>query len=112
MGHISHPRKQVIKTWKQFNMFSLFHTYLALEKGVVLSINLNSYHPSMICTKFGSNWPSDSWEEDENVKRLQTDRQTASVDQKSSLELKKTYLYCNYLLLKSFQRLQEFSIFS
>ena len=27
----------------------------------------------MICAKFGWNWPSDSWEEDENVKKLQTD---------------------------------------
>lgn len=33
----------------------------------------------MLCTKFGRNWPSGSWEEVENVKhvkRLQTDRQT------------------------------------
>ena len=30
----------------------------------------------MLCAKFGWNWPSGSGEEDENVKSLQTDRQT------------------------------------
>ena len=30
----------------------------------------------MFCAKFGWNWPSGSVEEDENVKSLQTDRQT------------------------------------
>ena len=32
-------------------------------------------HPRMLCAKFGRNWPSGSGE-DENVKSLQTDRQT------------------------------------
>ena len=26
----------------------------------------------MLCAKFGWNWPGGSWEEDENVKKLQT----------------------------------------
>ena len=30
----------------------------------------------MLCAKFGSNWPSGSGEEVENVKSLQTDRRT------------------------------------
>ena len=30
----------------------------------------------MLCAKFGWNWLSGSWEEDENVKSLQTDGQT------------------------------------
>lgn len=30
----------------------------------------------MLCAKFGKNWPSGSCEEDENVKSLQTKRQT------------------------------------
>ena len=30
----------------------------------------------MLCTKFGCNWPSGSGEDCENVKSLQTDRQT------------------------------------
>ena len=49
----------------------------------------------MLCAKLGLNWPSGSGEEDENVKSLQTDRQTdgqtdrrrTTGDQKSSLEL-------------------------
>ena len=36
-------------------------------------INLNPLHPRMLCAKFGSNWPSGCWE-DENVKSIQTDR--------------------------------------
>ena len=38
--------------------------------------NLNSHHPRMLCAKFGWYWPSGSWEEDENVKSLQTDGRT------------------------------------
>ena len=38
--------------------------------------NLNPLHPRMLCAKFGWNWSSGSWEEDENVKSLQTDGQT------------------------------------
>ena len=42
----------------------------------------------MLCAKFGWNWPSGSGEEDENVKRLQTDGRTQTTcDQKSSTEL-------------------------
>ena len=38
---------------------------------------LNPSHPMMVCAKFGWNcWLSGSWEEDENVKCWQTDRQT------------------------------------
>ena len=49
-------------------------------------INLNTLCPRMLCAKFGWNWPSGSFEEDENVKSLQTDRRTTG-DQKSLLEL-------------------------
>ena len=51
--------------------------------------NLNPLHPRMLCAKFGWNWPSGSWEEDENVKSLQMDRQTDNVS--SSGKLKKLY---------------------
>ena len=53
---------------------------------------LNSAQSVMLCAKFGWNWPGSSREEDENVKSLQTDRQT-KCDKKSSLsgELK---MYC------------------
>ena len=43
----------------------------------------------MFCAKFGWNWRSSSGEKDENVKSLQTDRQTdrrTSGDQKTSFE--------------------------
>ena len=38
--------------------------------------NLNPLHPVILCAKFGWNWPCGSGEEDENVKSLQTNRQT------------------------------------
>ena len=45
----------------------------------------------MLCAKFAWNWPIGSWEENENMKNLQTDGRTdgsrTSGDQKSSLEL-------------------------
>ena len=44
--------------------------------GPFIWTNLNPLHPSMLCAKFGWNWPSGSGEEDENVKSLQTDGRT------------------------------------
>ena len=46
--------------------FSLFRNYLPLEKDVALysKKNLKYLHPRMLCTKFGWNWLSGSWEED------------------------------------------------
>ena len=59
------------------NVFSLFHKYLPLEKGRALHLNkLESPSLRVTCAKFGWNWTSGSGEEDENVKSLQTDRQT------------------------------------
>ena len=66
------------------------------KAGPFIWTNLNPLYPKMLCAKFGWNWPSGSGEEDENVKSLQTDRQTdrrqtdrrrTTGDQKSSLEL-------------------------
>ena len=55
------------------NVFSLFRDHLPLEKGVALHFDkLESLYPRILCAKFGWNWPSDSWEGDENVKSLQT----------------------------------------
>ena len=42
----------------------------------ILYSSLNSLHTRILCAKFGLNWPSGSGEEVENVKSLQTDRQT------------------------------------
>ena len=46
--------------------------------GPFIWTNLNPHHPGILCAKFGWNWPSGSWEEDENVNNLQADghRQT------------------------------------
>ena len=41
--------------------------------------NLYPLHLGILCTKFGWNWPSGSWEEDDSVKSLQTDRQTTGL---------------------------------
>ena len=36
-----------------------------LEKGEDLHLNkLNPLHPRMVCSEFGRNWPSGSWEDD------------------------------------------------
>ena len=59
------------------NIFSLFPNYLPLKKGGALQLKkLNPLHPGILCAKFGRNWPSGFGEEGENVKSLQTDRQT------------------------------------
>ena len=44
--------------------------------GLFIWTNMIPLHQRMICDKFCWNWPSGSGEEDENVKSLQTDRQT------------------------------------
>ena len=60
------------KIFKFCQCIFAFCNYLPLEKGRALHLNkLNTYHPRMFCAKFGWNWPSGSWEEDENVKSLQ-----------------------------------------
>ena len=57
--------------------YSLFRNYFPWKRaGSFIWTNLNPLHPRMICAKVGWNWPSGSGEEDENVKSLQTDRQT------------------------------------
>ena len=62
------------------NVFSLFRNYLPVEKGVAFYLNKLETPPppnwSMLCAKFGWNWPSGSREEHENVKSLQTDGRT------------------------------------
>ena len=43
--------------------------------GVVLHlITVESLYTKMFCAKFGWNWPTGSWEEDENVKTDKTDK--------------------------------------
>ena len=61
------------------DVFSLFRNYLPLKKNVDLYLNKFEsplLHLRILCAKFGWNLPIDSGEEDENVKSLQTDRQT------------------------------------
>ena len=46
------------------NVFLLFRNYLPLEKGWALLMNkLDSFHPRMLCAKFGWNWLSGSGED-------------------------------------------------
>ena len=66
----------VVLEKKIFLKLSIYY-YLPFEKDVALHLKkLESLHPRILCAKFGWNWPSGSREEDENVKSLQTDRQT------------------------------------
>ena len=60
----------------------------------------------MLCAKFGWNFPSGSWEEDENMKSLQTDRQTDDGQQvirkaHLSLQLGELKTFFSYTLQKS-----------
>ena len=54
------------------------------------SVNkMNYFHIKRFCDKFGWNWSSDSWEEDENVKSLhtRTDRRTTDNMQSEKLTI-------------------------
>ena len=54
-------------------VFSLLRIISPWKKaGPFIWTNLNPLHPRMLCAKFGSNWPSGSGDEDENVESLQT----------------------------------------
>ena len=64
--------------WSSLSMYFRYFLIISPWKGVwpFIWTNLNSHHPRMLCAKFGWKWPCCSWEEDENVKSLQTDGQT------------------------------------
>ena len=66
--------------WEDFLKFGqcFFAILLSsfLGKGSFICTNVNIIEPRMLCAKFGSNWPSWSGDEDENVKCLQTGGQT------------------------------------
>ena len=66
------------RTFSNFNnVFSLFRNTSPFNGAwPYIWTNVNSLHPRMLCSKFGWNWPRGSWEENENVKSLQTDKQT------------------------------------
>ena len=82
------------------NVFLLFRIISSWKRaGLFIWTNLDPLYPGMQCVKFGSNWPSGSGEEDENVKNLRNnndtntnddndddDKQRTNFDQKSSLE--------------------------
>ena len=66
---------------EDFLISSMYFYYFVIispwkRAGPFIWTNLNPLHPRMLCAKFCWNWPSSSGEEDENVKSLQTDRQT------------------------------------
>ena len=72
---------------EDFKMLSLYICYrIHLEKN---PHGMNYFHIRRFCDKFGWNWLSDSWEEDENVKSLQarTDRQTTDNMQSERLTI-------------------------
>ena len=70
MGHINHLRKQ----FESINTYDYIITVIKRRKKKPLSLwefycffiwtNINPFHPSMLCAKFGWNWPSGSGEED------------------------------------------------
>ena len=67
-----------------------------------IQTNLNSFHPKMLCTMFGWNWPTGSGE-DKNVKILQTDRWMTG-DQRSLLEISAQVSQKNYISHKNENR--------
>ena len=59
--------------------------FFGSEIWLFIQTNLNSFHPKMLCTKFGWKCTSGSGE-DKNVKNLQTDGWITG-DRRSSLEI-------------------------
>lgn len=55
---------------KNTNRFSVILNYLPFKKGMVLHLNKLAELPLPSDAKFGSNQPSSSREEDDNVKSL------------------------------------------
>ena len=65
------------KIWISSNHFRYFVIIFPWKRvSPFIWTNLNSLHPRMLCATFNWNWLCGSGEEDENVKSLQTDRQT------------------------------------
>lgn len=62
------------KILKKTNKFLIIPNHSLLKKGV--GMHFNKLDLLMRCTKFGWNWPFGCEEEVENLKRLQTDRET------------------------------------
>ena len=66
---------------EDFLISSMYFRYFVIispwkRSGPIIRTKLNQPNPRMLCAKFGWNWLSGSGQEDENVKSLQTDRQT------------------------------------
>ena len=71
---------------KFVNVFSPFPYYLPLEKGGVLHLNkLESPSPKNALCQVWLKLASGSWEEDENVKSLQTDGRTTDIRRSEKL---------------------------
>ena len=70
---------EVLEKILNLNIVNVFLLLSHLEKKLwpFISINRDMFYQSMFCAKFGRNWPSSSGEEDEIVKSLRTDKQTA-----------------------------------
>ena len=76
--------KLAIWSWRRrFWISSMYFRYFVIISLLIrawpfILINLNPFHPRMLCVKFGRILPSGSGEEDEIVKSLQTDGQTSA----------------------------------
>ena len=92
-----HPKRALCQVWLKLahwlwrrrlfnsvNVFLLFRNYLPWERW--WSFNWTNLNP-MLCAKFCWNWSSDSGEDDENMKSLQTDGQTTSERSRLSFQL-------------------------
>ena len=91
-------------------VFLLFRYYFSLEKdGPFIWKNLKPQHPRMLCAKFGYNWPCGSWEEDENVKSLQTDGQTDGRTTDNRRSEKFTWAFSFGVLKRNSEIITEYS---
>ena len=71
VGQTRYNRRSEKLSWA-FSLCELKTHHLLFDNYMVRIYNtLSPLHPRMPCAKFGQNWSSGSWEEDENVKSLQ-----------------------------------------
>ena len=106
-------KKIFISFLYNFNIFAIISPWKRLWP--FIWTNLNPIHPRMLCAKFGWNWPSGSWEEDENVNSLRQRQRRRTTDRFwsekltwafGSGELKKEWDQTGVLLreIKNFKR--------
>ena len=93
------------------DVFLLFCSYLWKREWPFIWRNLNSFLPKMLCAQFGWHSTNGIWNEDENMKNLQTDRWTTwafssgelkTTEQKRCHKLKHLHFYITFIVIQKY----------